>query len=49
MQKYVITKKIAKHGANSILVIPKCLQQKLRPRTMCKISFEVLEGADSNE
>jgi len=42
-QTFVITKKIAKHGAQAIIVIPKLLQEKISPGTLTKITIEVIE------
>ena len=44
-EQYVITKKIAKHGSQSIIVIPRILEQKLKPKTVVKLTIDVLEGA----
>ena len=43
MGRYTITKKIAKHGSQAILVIPRILEHKLKPGTIVKVSFDVLE------
>ncbi|MFH1500761.1 MAG: hypothetical protein ABIE22_02340 [archaeon] len=42
--KYRITKKIAKHGNQAIIVVPKVLEDKLAPGTVVEITLEVLEG-----
>lgn len=39
----VITKRIAKHGNQAIIVIPKILEDKLKPGTIAKISIDVIE------
>ena len=46
MGNYVITKKIAKHGKQAVLVIPTVLQQKLKPGTVVKVDFEVVEEVE---
>jgi len=43
MKKFIITKKIAKHGKQAIIVIPKILQTKLNPGTIAEITIEILE------
>jgi hypothetical protein len=43
--KFTITKKIAKHGTQSIIVVPKILQKELEPNTIVKLNIEVLEKA----
>ncbi len=42
-KEYTIRKKIAKHGDNSIIVIPKLLREELRPRTVVEVNIKVLE------
>ena len=44
-KQYVITKKIAKHGSQAIIVIPRILEKQLKPQTMVKITLDVLEEA----
>ena len=44
-KKFTIRKRIAKHGKNSIIVIPKLLQGELRPKTIVELNIEVLEEA----
>lgn len=48
-KQFTIRKKIAKHGDNSIIVIPKLLQGDLPPKTIVEISILVLEEAKKNE
>ena len=43
MKQFTITKKIAKHGTQAVIVIPKILQEKLKPGTIAKISIDVIE------
>jgi hypothetical protein len=42
-KEFVITKKIAKHGSQSIIVIPRILESQLSPGTITKLTIEVLE------
>jgi len=44
-KQFTLRKKIAKHGCNSIIVIPKLLQGELPPKTIVEISILVLEEA----
>ncbi len=44
---YIITKKIAKHGNQAIIVIPRVLEQNLKPGTVAKITIEVIPKLDS--
>ena len=45
MRQYVITKKIAKHGSQAIIVVPSVLEQHLKPKTLVKLTIDVLEDA----
>ena len=45
-KKFTITKRIAKHGSQSIIVIPKLLQESLKPSTIVKIDIEILKEAE---
>ncbi len=40
---FTITKKISKHGNQAIIVIPKLLEEVLRPGTVAEIRIEILE------
>ena len=42
-KKFTITKKIAKHGSQSIIVIPRILEDKLKPGTIAEIKINVIE------
>ncbi len=44
-KEYTIRKKIAKHGENSIIVIPKLLQKELKPKTIVELNIKILEEA----
>ena len=41
-KKFVITKKIAKHGKQAIIVIPRILESELKPGTLTQITIDVL-------
>jgi len=43
MKTFMITKKIAKHGKQAIIIIPKMLQQMLKPNTVVELQIKVLE------
>ena len=43
MNSFTITKKIAKHGKQAILVIPKILENKLKPGTIVKVTMDVID------
>lgn len=42
-QKYTITKRIAKHGEQAVIIVPALLQDKLQPGTLAKIDIEIIE------
>ncbi len=46
MNKYVITKRIAKQGRQAVIVIPALLHEELKPGTVVKLSMEVIKEAD---
>jgi len=48
-REFTIRKKIAKHGKNSIIVIPKLLQEELKPSTIVELRIRILEEVKENE
>ena len=48
-KNFTITKKIAKHGSNSIIVIPKILQGELKPKMIVELNIKVLEEIKWNK
>jgi len=42
-KKFVITKKVAKHGRQSVIIIPRILENKLKPGTLTQLTIDVLE------
>lgn len=44
MKTYTITKKIAKHGSQAIIVIPRLLEKELKPGTIVKLTMDILDG-----
>jgi len=48
MKEFTLTKKISKHGKQSIVTIPKVLEHLLPPQTLVEIKIKVLEE-DKNE
>ena len=47
-KQFIITKKIAKHGNQNIIVIPKILQNQLKPKTVVKLTIDILKGVNEN-
>lgn len=44
--QFTITKKVAKHGKQALIVIPKILQDQLKPGTIVEIKINVLREAE---
>ncbi len=42
-KNFVILKKIAKHGRQSIIVIPRMLEEHLKPGTIVQLGIDVLQ------
>lgn len=45
-KEYTIRKRIAKHGENSIIVIPKLLRDELKPSTIVELNIKILEEGE---
>ncbi len=43
MRSFTITKKIAKHGTQSVIVIPSFLSQELKPKTIVEVRINILK------
>jgi hypothetical protein len=43
-KSFTITKRIAKHGKQAVLIIPTLLQEHLRPGTLAEIKIEIIEN-----
>ena len=46
-QTFTITKKIAKHGKQAVIIIPTILQEQLRPGTLIELRLDILEEVKS--
>ncbi len=42
---FILTKRIAKHGSQAIIVIPRILQEELKPQTIVQLKIDVLKEA----
>ena len=47
-KKFVITKRIAKHGSQAVIVIPKILEQRLKPGTVAEITIDILPEVEND-
>jgi hypothetical protein len=45
MQSYTITKQISKHGRQAVIVVPKLLENELKPGTVAEIKITVIKEA----
>jgi len=43
-KQYTITKRIAKHGKQAVIIIPTVLQEHLKPGVLAEIKIEVILG-----
>ncbi|VVB78856.1 Uncharacterised protein [uncultured archaeon] len=48
-RKFIITKKIAKHGSQAIIVIPRVLESQLKPGTLAEISINIIDEDEHNK
>ena len=42
-KQFTITKKIAKHGRQAIIVVPKILEEYLKPGTIVELNIGILD------
>ena len=47
MKQFTITKKVAKHGSQAIIVIPRILESELKPGTIVELKLNVLKEAEA--
>ncbi len=45
---YIITKKIAKHGNQAVIVIPSFLNDELKPRTVVEVKITIVREAEND-
>ena len=43
-KQFTITKRIAKHGSQSIIVIPKLIEDHLKPGTIVEVKIEIIDS-----
>ena len=41
-KQFTITKRIAKHGSQAIIVIPKILEDQIKPGTLTQVTIEII-------
>lgn len=42
-KKYILMKRVAKHGRQAVIVVPAMLKEQLKPGTLTQLTIEVLE------
>jgi len=47
-KSFTITKRIAKHGKQVVIVVPSFLKDELKPRTIVEVKINVLKEAEEN-
>lgn len=45
-KNFVITKKVAKHGNQAIIVIPRVLEEDLKPGTVVKLDIDIVREVE---
>ena len=48
-KSYVITKRIAKHGKQSVILIPKYLREELKPKTIVEVKINIIKESNEND
>ena len=46
MKQFIITKMIAKHGRQPVILIPKFLERELPPKTVGKVTIDVIREVE---
>lgn len=46
---FVITKKVAKHGSQAVIIVPRVLESRLKPGTLAQLTIDVLEEVEEDE
>ena len=46
MKRFTITKKIAKHGSQAIIVVPRLLEKELSPGTIVQLRIDIIRVGD---
>jgi hypothetical protein len=46
-KQYTITKKIAKHGNQAVIIVPTLLKGKLSPGKLVQVNIEIIEESEN--
>jgi len=44
---FILTKKIAKHGNQAAILIPRFLQDELKPKTVVEVKISIIKEAET--
>ena len=44
-KQFILTKQVAKHGSQAIIVIPRILESYLKPKTIVKLTIDIVREA----
>ena len=47
LKTFTITKKVAKHGTQSVIVIPSFLSEELKPKTIVEVKINIVKEAEN--
>ena len=47
-KQFIITKRIAKHGKQAVIIVPTLLQQQLSPGTLAEIKIQIITTSSTN-
>jgi len=48
LKSFTLTKRIAKHGKQSIIVLPSLLKDELRPKTIVKVTIDIIREPEND-
>jgi hypothetical protein len=48
-RRFVILKRVAKHGRQAVIVVPAMLKDKLKPGTLLQLTMDVLESKEEKD
>lgn len=48
-KNFTLTKRIAKHGNQAVIVIPSFLQNELKPKTVVEIKISIVREAEDDK
>jgi len=49
MNEFTLTKKVAKHGKQGVILVPKILENELRSGTIVELKIKILKSEVENE